>query len=575
MGKINQLLFNTLHDSSQENSLDSPIWIMKSQIAFSRGKYYVKAYMYSFIKDYSKLKEIKFSIQYNDKSIVVSTYDFYEVESIPDPNFFGVVLELPEDYVQSEYTIRIISYLSNKGNPQFDEQEQTTYRYSKEQQNQRLLNFVKTIEDEDNECMLVPTQLSSKHWQCFCGRINHSEECQNCGIKEQAIRSILDEGVTSYYCKIFVERNPLYFNLNFSFDENINQYRNEYEALGFTLEDMNPYLNLQILKEQYNQEIEEDRAYNSKRRKLNYLLLSVVTILIVIVSFYQFVLRNSLIYMRGNRFFEEENYVSASKEFDKILEFKDSLILMQESRMHLADQYFEEHKIEKALSEYIKIEGYMHADTKITECRYLLGIAAFEAGDYSTARQHLDLIKDYEDVKDYLLKAKYNIAKQDYDRGNYTLAAAGYDETIGYLDSEKMKYISLDQDHKQLFDSSYNGIGREDAKDIFDGLLKFKKDKDVQQIIISDRYWKISLLGTWNNSAGYYFKAFTDKDGDTRIEYILPVVAGEYYRFKNNHVLLGDNDTWEKAFKISLDLNLKKMTVYCYKDGKTYILYKK
>lgn len=79
--------------------------------------------------------------------------------------------------------------------------------------------------------------------------------------------------------------------------------------------------------------------------------------------------------------------------------------------------------------------------------------------------------------------------------------------------------------------------------------------------------------GYWSNNT-YYFKVFKNSEDTYSTNYNLPAYSGEYYEFNNGIYEIGDyNEDYVQTFKFTI-LNKNKISVYCYLNKKTYVLYR-
>ena len=305
----------------------------------------------------------------------------------------------------------------------------------------------------------------------------------------------------------------------------------------------------------------------AQKRKDFWQVVAVAVAAIFILT--RFVFLTQFTYMLADFNFKVGNYQNAHDQYASIADYKDSEILMKESLYQLANRYKDANRFEEAIAQYGKIKDFKDAETELIDCKYKAGILSFEQRDYNKAKQYLRAIpKDYKDVPYYLNEVIYAAAQNYFDEGNFASAASEFRTISEYKDADKKSYLAYD---KAILNESYTGNS---IKDVYNGLLKYKEDSDIKPILLSERYWNITLLGNWKNANGYYFKLYENKDKSRSITYNIPYTDGDYYDFKDNHVLISVGGTWQKQFKITLDENRKKITVYSYKDGKTYQLYR-
>ena len=99
-----------------------------------------------------------------------------------------------------------------------------------------------------------------------------------------------------------------------------------------------------------------------------------------------------------------------------------------------------------------------------------------------------------------------------------------------------------------------------------------------REILLSDSYIELFMLGKWSDADGGKYIRFYPKDGSTWSQYALPNpdVDHDYYNIKNLEYIFTDenHNLVAKVYKFEfVDANTVK--VYAYEDGQTYTLKRK
>ncbi|MBQ7097919.1 MAG: hypothetical protein IJN96_07555 [Clostridia bacterium] len=153
---------------------------------------------------------------------------------------------------------------------------------------------------------------------------------------------------------------------------------------------------------------------------------------------------------------------------------------------------------------------------------------------------------------------KYKKALTLFEDGNYVQARAEFEELADYKDSGK---------YLLLADARLSKV--ENIEVLYD-LIDFE---DTKEILLSDEYIIKFLTGKWADSLGKRIEFIKEGDG-VKLICTLPFENGGRYRLTDGTQYHGNDETgWEKSFSYEI-VTENKIKVYCYKDGKTYIMYR-
>lgn len=236
----------------------------------------------------------------------------------------------------------------------------------------------------------------------------------------------------------------------------------------------------------------------------------------------------------------------------------------------------------KALNnqEFINAERYLKnmpfgEDVLAEHIDYLNAGILMEEGEYLEAYRALKKIKEYSvpvTVMDDLKSTLYSAGKTAYKNEDFATARLCFAEIPDYKRSSD--YILLIECAGSTFDSWSTIHTR------YPDLLKLINEKfdNANKILVrNDKFLERFLLGRWENgkkSDQYYFKLY-EKDISTYSEYNLPNKNTKgYYTISDGIYQIEKKDSSVvKCFRFSI-IDEDTISVYCYKNGKSYKLYR-
>ena len=210
-------------------------------------------------------------------------------------------------------------------------------------------------------------------------------------------------------------------------------------------------------------------------------------------------------------------------------------------------------------------QGYENAAEMQKETQYCWACSDIENGEYISAYNKLSGIRGYSDVNDiltYLSELIYSEGQKHYYNGSNRTAKKYFSCITPHLDSEKYLDLISIKTEATLF-----------AKTKVSKLIDIFYFEDAAELLLSTQELsEIFLLGTWKGD-GYHF---TMKE-DGHISYNLPNFDyGDYYRIEDGNLLLfpENNESSTKTLFSFTAITPDCIEIFCYKDYKSYTLYR-
>lgn len=222
-----------------------------------------------------------------------------------------------------------------------------------------------------------------------------------------------------------------------------------------------------------------------------------------------------------------------------------------------------------ALNAFIAIDSYkdsIYYIDKIKSETYNEAINFYHKGEYSQASSKFLKIYDYKKSKDYL----YLICTK--------LLVDDNSESFG----EVLKLSSATRDKKvEIGGTSY---------DISKKMIAMLEFEDTKDVILNSYLLEYFLEGSWESDDGAYYYTVTNRNGVYEIDfsagveeavfpdwytsYNIPWYEGEHYKYeKGIHYVGSDTSGWKEQYKFLIK-SANKINVYCFKNGRTYQLYR-
>ena len=224
------------------------------------------------------------------------------------------------------------------------------------------------------------------------------------------------------------------------------------------------------------------------------------------------------------------------------------------------------------------LEGYEPARELLTEANFLWGLSLADEEDYAGALEKLNLAKDHPDAAEATEVVKdiiYLDAVSDYRTGRPLGAEEGFVLIPGYKRTDDfMTLINIKSlTHSYAGRKWYQGHVPNTVKDL-QALIGFE---DAGEILVSTQ--KIAqefLTGTWRAKSGGYKFSIDEKTGRSSYDNLAYINYGKYYEIQDGIYYLYYEDKWDERreqFGFTV-LSKDCIEIYCYKNSKTYTLYR-
>jgi len=287
--------------------------------------------------------------------------------------------------------------------------------------------------------------------------------------------------------------------------------------------------------------------------------------------------RNLLRYISAGVLMEERQYQKAYAGFNKLEGYRDSENMAYESLYRMGAQLADSNDFDGAIAEYAWLEKFDYKDsaemllnTYYRQAAYKL----YELGEYEEAYKILRSLsnKGYEKAEDMLQDAAevvYENAQEAYRSENYIRAKELFTLIDPYMRSS---------DYLMLYQALIGDLGSDPSK-ITEEVVDLFDFENAPSVLVSNTDIACEfLLGTWKSSGGsYYFKTIeSDEEGYTyECSYNLPWLEGDRCIIKDGVYYVETKSGEEKEWFRFTVITPNSMDVYCYKNNKTYTLYRK
>lgn len=459
------------------------------------------------------------------------------------------------------------------------------------------------------KAVYVPHQVDDI-WRCTCGNIyiDGQERCDCCGSTYSGLAVI--------------------FNDPTRLTENLQQYEQEQQRLKLIRE--TEYVQWlreaeerqkedQLKLEAQNAAQAEIRRRQKQRKKISTILIAIPTILIAAVLLFVFYIKPLGSYNTAKAYFASGSYSDAYAIYNQLGNFMDSSEMAKECLYQIATGYLNAGEYDLAASQFAvsSLDGYKDTATMRLEVKYQHADYEQNAGRYGRAYNMFNELGDYKQSKDEVeatvllwcadalgqdsnSEARTFIETVDKKTEFYPLV---YNTVVLYLNGHAdytywnesfgvhlenvLSMLDFLPESYQDCSSLSNLINYIYAQD-FDSLFR-----DNEYLVRS--YWHIPFVrdmaqsdsaiyyfleGYWATSGGsYYLNFYEQDDGGTYCSYNLPRPSQpkgtKYYEIRSNIWIWTDKDNKElkKVYRIEV-VDYDVIQVYCYKNGKTYKLYR-
>lgn len=255
-------------------------------------------------------------------------------------------------------------------------------------------------------------------------------------------------------------------------------------------------------------------------------------------------------------------YMAARNTLSKITYYKDANELLIECDYREAKELLENNEAQAAKTMFENISYYKDSSELIKECDYKSALWQMSNGELMEAYDKFSELADYSDSASQLSATKQLI----YQKGIELYQADSYSDAETYF--KKSQDCGRESDYLRLIEAHTTTIS--DVSTLYD-LVGFE---DTVELLGTEKYFEKYLRDDWTNSSGYYIKFKKNTDSSYNCSWNLPWTEGKYYKLENGvHYHGSDESGWTKQWSYTI-VGANVIKVYCYKDGRTYTLYR-
>lgn len=302
----------------------------------------------------------------------------------------------------------------------------------------------------------------------------------------------------------------------------------------------------------------EEKNENEKGKKTVFVVLAIIIGIILVAC-----VATECAYAGAQSMIDKGNYGEARHVLNWIFFYKDSPELLIECDCMEARFEMSVGETEKAKAILSGISDRKDVEELLLECDYQKALNQKSQGELIEAFDLFATLGGYSDSENQWRELKALI----YEQGVYLYQIGGYVVARQYL--EKSVDFGREGDYLRLIPAHITTIS--DVTAIYD-LIGFE---DTNDLLLSDKYIDEFMLGRWEDYEGNFVEYYKNNQGDLQSNYNLPWTEGKYYELKEGvHFNGSDEVGWTKQWSYRI-VTADKIEVYCYKDGKTYMLYRK
>ena len=219
--------------------------------------------------------------------------------------------------------------------------------------------------------------------------------------------------------------------------------------------------------------------------------------------------------------------------------------------------------------ESLDAQGYEKAAEMIAETNYRWAVELYlDETRLIEGYQKMQTVQGYADADDvlaYMRQGLYEVGQAYYADGSKQTAKQYFEQLPGYRRSDDYLFLI----------SQSSSLNRSKRK--FNKLLSHMGFEDANLLLLVDQeYAEYYLAGKWKKSNGS--TVFTMEEDGSVTDDLPTVLNGSCYYFIQDGYLKtyqGDSRINAKNDKHITVVDRNTIEVYCYKDGKTYTLYRK
>ena len=424
------------------------------------------------------------------------------------------------------------------------------------------------------KAQFVP-EASNGYWRCACGSVstNTEEKCYNCGCTQEQLTTAL---------------NPEALNANmvrFAEAKRVAAEKAQAEQAE-RIRQAEEQVRLEQERKEQEFKIAENLERKKKRRKK---AVTVIIISLVIVAllgcgvvFFGIPYMN---YRAACEALDNGEYDAAYQAFVDLGNFMDSDDMALKSKYEKAKSLLTTKNYESAYKLLKELGSYKDADEKLTDCIYSWADNVLSRGKKAEANKFKSTVsltsEHYSVIYSKIWTKINNNTKFDYwdDYWNDTEQATVVYTMLQMLPSSYEDTVTLNKLFKVLSNGDIHPVA-DYIRDNKTFLSSVWSIDFVQDFLQSDDMITYFLEDYWTTYNGdYYLNFYENDDGNTTCSFNLPWVAepaGTKYYDIEDLILYWDGDNnnhLAKVYRFEI-VDFDTIKVYCYKDNKTYTLYR-
>lgn len=589
MHPINRDILIELNQNKQNNYLLSPLWIIKSETIFHKGKYFAKLFIYKNTHITKEITGIQIQVLSNNVSFEIDVFDLKPVESYKDKNMFGVVVELPKDYYEGNIQYKIHSYFTSTGQVKIIQSLFTSINLTSDQLNEAKNKFLR-----DNLNFTIFPNVQAQYWQCSCGKYNSNEDalCTNCSNHKHDIELIVNKGIdniiieklyndfpltslkaisssllTDYYniftkyeiaeetitnflnsknfSDEYLKVSPINISLSLDADQNISDYITPLVEKGLNTDIiLNTYTQSEI--ELRIKKLSEEKSKSNKKQRT----LMILGFSIAFLTIFYFLVGGKLInYGLAHYHLNQSNYDQAIQYFTSSEGLFDSIEMIDESNYLKALEIFpDQPEASIDIMKDLSSRNFKDAKTKYSDFVYEYGVIFFDRKDYSKAIEWFKKVPGD--------RAALKINQSYYDQAKQFWNSNMFKEAINNLQKISVTYLdSAELLNKYKYEYSNNLIkskNYEEAILILRSLKDYENSADLLKSATYDHATHYLNIKEYQRALSIFQSIKGYKDVNAKILNIeniiytwnIRIVTNSYETLRNDVSTLSKYDKW-------------------------------
>ncbi len=579
---MNQRIYGILSEQRIQNDLSFPFWIYKIEIVDVAKRKFIKVYLFNRKANDNKLNSITFS--YDNHEYTVSAFSV--VSAFQDKHIVGCFFEIDAENIESSVVI-----LKEKVNNEIINSSRNLIQY-------KLKQFPS---DDDylqrkfplyHQNHIVYPQINDDFWQCSCGRIHKScEQKCTCGQNLEGISEIVNFDIEAAYLQEYIDRG-INYNLNESFEENIERYKMKFtQEYGYDADKLDYLIDYEDERKYFDGVVSERIKAKKKFKKKFLIIFGSASVAAMVIA---------CLVLFAPKYINYAQCVFLEDLEDKVQCYGKAQVLDAEAK---ADDAFkkliyeldEEKNYTEIVDAFDKNKRYV-TFMKYKDKQWTITDNEFEEIFLNAYQIVIENSKDNTLRLKSLMRISNDFGNIYYDQidkyiyENYVNSIQNGGKTTITFFQERYEVSQDIQDYVYMLEALHNTISNqcqteENTADMdyslvkaygFETTLEFYhelQNYNFSSAILNDQcYDTIRLQGYWSNN-GYYFQM--NESG--QINYNVPWFEyGDYYGLYNHIIYLfpdGQEDNSRNLFEINF-INDNTITIYSYQNGLTYTLYK-